>query len=102
MDTVTALLIGAILMLAPSSAMAQRDFRYGTGITGNEVMKVCNNDPNWRPGNYDPCGALLLGIVDGLEWGNAVCPTYGVRNNQLTQLAFDAVQKHPETWDRAA
>jgi len=89
------------MLVVPNNASAQEPVRYGTGITGNDVMKVCK-DPNWRPGSYDPCGSLLIGIVDGLEWGNAICRPYGVVNLQISQIAYDAIQKHPEVWDRAA
>lgn len=84
-----------------SPQASQQQLRYHSDITGNVVMQVCS-DPNWTPGRYDPCGALLIGIIDGLEWGGAVCRPYGVLNIQLSQLAFDAIKKHPEEWDKAA
>lgn len=89
----------AAIVSSAMPASGQQSF-YFTGTTGTILMQVC--PAIWKPGNYDPCGAYLLGMIDGLSAGRWICPSTGASNMQLEQIAFDAVKSTPERWNEPA
>lgn len=96
----TAALTFAALANLGTAGLAQDSF-YFTGTTGAKLMEVCGSQI-WTPGQYDPCGSYLLGLIDGLANTGAICPPNGVGNVQLEQIAFNYVKDNPELWHMPA
>ena len=70
---------------------------YFSGTTGTIFMEICKSQL-WQPGNYDPCGSYLLGLIDAYANAGVLCPPEGVGNRQMEQIAFNYVRDHPEFW----
>lgn len=69
-----------------------------SGTSGSTLMNMCGND--WVAGKYDPCGAFITGVIDGVGIaGDRLCPPKadGVVN-QMATVAYRAVKAHPERW----
>lgn len=73
---------------------------WNSGTTGSILTEICSKD--WKPGAFDPCGAYLAGIIDGLGLGLIYCPQQGVTTRQLAMIAHKAIWDDPTRWDRPA
>lgn len=93
------LAIGLLALNLSAVASSETDpVIFASATTGNVLMKVCGD--NWTAGKYDPCGAYLTGIIDGIGIaGNQLCPpsTPGIIN-QMSTVAYRAVRDQPERW----
>ena len=89
-----------LLMLVASGASARpvsSGPMYFSGTTGTVFMQICKSQL-WQPGDYDPCGSYLLGLIDAYANAGVLCPRAGVGNRQMEQIAFNYVRDHPEHW----
>ena len=72
--------IGVFAVAVPAHALQVQGEAYGfwnSDTTGNKLTEICSKD--WQPGYFDPCGAFLLGVVDGLAIGRVICPPGDVK-----------------------
>ena len=90
----------ACLALAPSTAAAseQDNWIFTSKTTGSILMEICGSD--WSAGNYDPCGAYITGLVDGIGIaGNQICPPSDPNIvNQMATMVYRTVRDKPERW----
>ena len=93
----TVLAFAAISLLGATTKPGLPRPMYYSGTTGSLFMEICKSQV-WQPGNYDPCGSYLLGLIDAYANADILCPPNGVGNRQMEQIAFNYVRDHPERW----
>jgi hypothetical protein len=83
-------------LLIASSAHAQNENTYWqSGTSGSVLMGLCET---WQPGRYDPCGAYLVGLIDGVALGRLFCPPDGATSRQFQQIIIDYIKARPQQW----
>ena len=70
---------------------------YLSKTDGALLAQMCPRD--WMPGKYDPCGAYLTGVIDGLAYGGFICIAEAVGFSQLAAMGHKHLWDHPEMWD---
>ena len=88
------LIFGALGLMGAAKPPTARSMYY-SGTTGTVFMEICKSQL-WQPGNYDPCGSYLVGLIDGYANAGVLCPPPGVGNRQMEQITFNYVRDHPE------
>ena len=95
------LLIATIWTLAfAGPAEAQERLIWQSKTSGSVLMSICPED--WKSGRYDPCGALLIGLIDGLSAGAVYCAPDNFTVSQGEQVILSYVRSNPEKWHQPA
>lgn len=96
----TAVVVALVLFgMQPAYAHPSEDpYIFASRTTGSKLMTICGN--NWEAGKYDPCGAYLIGLIDGIGIaGDHLCPPNAdAIIDQMSTIAYRAVKSQPEKW----
>lgn len=91
----------AVFVLAlPGASSAQDRLVWQSKTSGSILMNLCPVDR--KSGVYDPCGALLVGLIDGLSAGGVYCPPDNFTITQGEQVILAHVRAAPEKWHQPA
>lgn len=89
--------IAAIAALALSlPASAETRYAWQSKTSGSVLMDLC--PPDRQTGRYDPCGALLVGLIDGLSAGGVYCAPENFTIPQGEEVILSYVRRSPEKW----
>lgn len=94
-----ALAIGFVLAGTAAQAQSTR-LTWLSKTSGAILIDLCPTDR--QAGFYDPCGGLLIGMIDGLSAGGVYCPPANFTTSQGEAIILSYVRENPEKWHQPA